>query len=380
MGQVKEGRQIERLVSPLLGASSTIMKSPLHLIYFAVIAASSLFWTKCANAADPSPSDRGKKHPEELRGAKSTGSHTKTKLNFINLTGETVKVFWLDQDGRRDSRPDIKRTIKPGDPPLEFETNATFPFVVTDEMDNAFAIYYAEPRPKTVEIQTPRTDYSKPKREYAELIQGDWRIFIEKSLVETDPSTAHKAAARLAKNLDHLLTIIPVGVHKAVKDVKLFIMHGPQSPYGGRNNGSEYFRTGQPTSDSKLDTSWSHALVVYCGQNFVGLTDLWASKSTLHELAHLYHLMNWTEDQPDIQNAWKNAVEKGLYRNVRDSETGEIIEIAYAVKNALEYFAELSACYFLRINYSPDDRKGLKSYDPVGYKMIKKMWNVSDAE
>ena len=49
---------------------------------------------------------------------------------------------------------------------------------------------------------------------------------------------------------------------------------------------------------------------------------------------------------------------------------------AYAIKNNLEYFAELSAMYFVGGDYYPYEREELTLYDPDGVKMVKKLWDV----
>src|SRR5439155_14741790 len=111
-------------------------------------------------------------------------------------------------------------------------------------------------------------------------------------------------------------------------------------------------------------------------ENYTQISSLWALKSLVHELGHAHHKENWPEDQPDIMEAWKNAVDKKLYVNVKE-DTGKTIPKAYALTNQLEYFAELTAIYFARCNYAPFNRTELKKYDPVGYTMIQKMWGLS---
>jgi len=53
--------------------------------------------------------------------------------------------------------------------------------------------------------------------------------------------------------------------------------------------------------------------------------------------------------------------------------------LRYAAQNQLEYFAELSAMYFVGCNYPPANRSELKAYDPAGYDMIERYWDVGQA-
>ncbi|MFT3883249.1 MAG: hypothetical protein QM703_26800 [Gemmatales bacterium] len=105
------------------------------------------------------------------------------------------------------------------------------------------------------------------------------------------------------------------------------------------------------------------------------ISDFWAIKALVHELAHAHHLEQWPEDQPDILQAWNKAMKAGLYHGVKDDE-GKKVAKAYAAVNQLEYFAELSSMYFVGCNYQPFSRKELAVYDPVGYAMIEKMWGL----
>jgi hypothetical protein len=251
-------------------------------------------------------------------------------------------------------------------------------FVVTDAAGNGLEFHYADEKGYRVEIGGPRFNFAVPGRKYRELTRGRWTMSIEESLLDDEVALADKASKRLAANLDKIIEILPARSHEVVKSTKLFIMHGEQGPDGGRDSGLEYFTDKQSDVVRSLDPRWRHAMVIYSAKNYCDLSDLWAMKATLHEMAHSYHASKWPQDQPEIEEAWRNAVAKGLYRQVRDSESGAMVDAAYAIMNGPEYFAELSACYFFRINYPPGDRTGLKTYDPEGYEMIRKMWGVAE--
>ena len=47
---------------------------------------------------------------------------------------------------------------------------------------------------------------------------------------------------------------------------------------------------------------------------------------------------------------------------------------AYALKNQMEYFADLSAMYFVGGNYFPYNAELLKEYDNQGLNMVKSLW------
>ena len=71
--------------------------------------------------------------------------------------------------------------------------------------------------------------------------------------------------------------------------------------------------------------------------------------------------------------AYNQAMAKKLYRNVK-TKIGQIKSKAYSAKIHREYFAELSAMYFVGADYYPFSKKELKKYDFIGFETIKQMW------
>lgn len=288
-----------------------------------------------------------------------------------------MRIYWVDYDGNRDSRPGAGDILLPGKV-AGMSTGVGTAFVVTDSAGNGLEFHYADEKGYRVEIGGPRVDFAIPGRIYKEITRGQWTMYIEQSLASDEAEIAEKASLRLAANLDAILELLPAHSHEVVRSTKLFIMHGKHGPLGGLDNGLEYFADKQPEFVRSLDPRWNHAMVVYSAKNYVALSDFWAMKAPLHEMAHGYHASRWPQKQADIEGAWQNAVRKGLYRKLKDSESGAILESAYAVTNGLEYFAELSTCYFFRINYRPGNRSGLETYDPEGYEMIRKLWTPAE--
>lgn len=223
-------------------------------------------------------------------------------------------------------------------------------------------------------LQKP-VNFNDPPREYETARAGEWTIKVEKQLLVDAPEVAKKAMKRLDKKLAEALKSLPDSSHARLKKLPVFLMYGPKSKGGGRDNGLDYFQKNAPKHYKQLDPLWSSSVVIYCAENYVQISDFWAVKAIVHELAHAHHLEQWPEDQPDIYQAWKNAMRVRLYHGVKDDQ-GKTVDKAYAAVNQLEYFAELSCMYFVGCNYQPFDRKELKDYDPVGYAMIEKMWDL----
>jgi hypothetical protein len=236
--------------------------------------------------------------------------------------------------------------------------------------------------PKTSKKSQPAAvNYRRTERKYesvklADAKYGNATVSVEKQLKTDEPAVAKRALARLKAKRALALAAAPKSARERLAKVPFFLMYGPKSRGGGKGSGLVYFQKNAPAFREELDLRWGDSIVIYCAQNYVEITDLWALKALFHELAHAYQLEQWPEKQPDILQAWKHSKENRLYLNVRDVETNKTLSSAYALTNQLEFFAELSCMYFVKCNYEPSDRSKLKAYDPVGYAMIRKMWKV----
>jgi len=221
----------------------------------------------------------------------------------------------------------------------------------------------------------PKINYREPAREYAERRQGGWNFFLERELAERQPEQADRVVKRLEAKLSDVLRLLPEHTHDRLRRLSFFVMAGSNAAAGGRDSGLEFFRRTDPDFHPRLDPRWRGAVVIYSAKNYLWQNDYWSVQLLVHELSHAWHLEQWPEKQPDILNAWREAVEARLYHGVKDLN-GTILEKAYAAHNQLEYFAELSCAYFWKNEYEPFDREGLRRRDPGGLAMIEKMWGI----
>jgi hypothetical protein len=100
----------------------------------------------------------------------------------------------------------------------------------------------------------------------------------------------------------------------------------------------------------------------------------------LHELAHSVHWrLSGLDDE--IEKAFKAAVDAKLYDNVERNTLprGQTVK-AYAATNSHEYFAELSEAYLGVNDFFPYTRRQLEAHDPTGFKLMERIWNLSEAE
>ena len=92
----------------------------------------------------------------------------------------------------------------------------------------------------------------------------------------------------------------------------------------------------------------------------------------LHELAHAYHFRVLGVDHAGVKAAYKQAMERKLYDQVK-YHNGKTMK-AYAATNEREYFAELSEAYFGKNDFFPFNRDELRRHDPAGFKLMEATW------
>ncbi len=221
-------------------------------------------------------------------------------------------------------------------------------------------------------------NYRAPERSYVQTNLAGWTLYLEQDLVDRHPELARATTRRLGAKLTGVLDLLPTRTRAVLQRLPIFLMLGEESSLGGRDNGAEYFQRDAPKFWPLLDRRWSSALVIYSARNYQQLSEQWATRVLVHELAHAWQLERWPEKQPDILAAWEHAAHTGLYTHVQ-AVNGMVLDRAYALENQLEYFAELSCAYFWRGEYAPFDRAALRQYDPVGFAMTEKMWGVHAA-
>ena len=227
-------------------------------------------------------------------------------------------------------------------------------------------------RAKASPVNKGKIDYRIPERQY-ESVGANYTVFIEHDLLEGDARLATQATQKLEATLTEIFSVLPQVPAQKLCQLTFYLMWGEASPKGGRKSGMSYIRPGEPKNYSYLDPRWENVIVVYSAKNLMYLDSLWSKKALMHELAHAWHLNNWPENYEPIVSAYRNAKDLGLYRNVKDSK-GKIIKEAYAIKNHLEYFAELSAIYFVGGNYFPFDREALRINDGLGVRILDLLW------
>ncbi len=89
---------------------------------------------------------------KEGNGLRSRTSTVATELRFVNRSGQTVHVYWLDYEGQRR----FYQALRDGES-YDQPTFLTHPWLVTDERGAAWKVYLPTERPQTIDISAPET-------------------------------------------------------------------------------------------------------------------------------------------------------------------------------------------------------------------------------
>jgi dipeptidyl-peptidase-4 len=92
----------------------------------------------------------------------------------------------------------------------------------------------------------------------------------------------------------------------------------------------------------------------------------------LHELAHAYHDQILGFEEPGILDAYRKAMEAGIYDKVLLYDGNTVRH--YAATDHKEYFAEATEAYFYRNDFYPFVRAELRLHDPAGHALMERIW------
>ena len=90
------------------------------------------------------------KHPAE-KFAKSFKADVEVGIKIVNQSEQTMKVFWLDYDGKRVP----KGAVKKGDA-FETGTYMTHAWLVTDADGNGWYVFITDGQSRTVNVHAPK--------------------------------------------------------------------------------------------------------------------------------------------------------------------------------------------------------------------------------
>lgn len=202
-----------------------------------------------------------------------------------------------------------------------------------------------------------------------------WTLHISKALWTEQKPAVDAAMPFLQKQLAEIVRVVPAAAVAKMREVPIFFTLPPK---GGRAT-AEYHPDADWLRENGRDAAMAKSVQISDVANFEKETNRMPN-FMLHELAHGFHDRVLTFDQPDIIAAYQHAKDAKLYDRVersRGNGTPNTFELAYAMTDHKEYFAETTEAYFSRNDFFPFTRDELDKHDPQMLKVIERVWGIA---
>jgi hypothetical protein len=203
-----------------------------------------------------------------------------------------------------------------------------------------------------------------------------WKVHINKILLsEANLPATEKAISLLKAQLDEIIRVVPAPAVAELKKVPLYF-----SPtYPGIRESAEYHPGAEWLKDNGRDPAMAKG-VEFTNIAVFDEDTRRMPNFALHELAHGYHdrFLPQGADNPEIKATYAIAKAGGGYEKVErtDADGKKRMDVAYAISNPAEYFAESTEAYFTRNDFFPYTRAELVKHDPGMAALIEKLWGV----
>ncbi len=204
-----------------------------------------------------------------------------------------------------------------------------------------------------------------------------WQVHIRTELLEKEPADTARALTGLKTMLDAIVRDVPADAVTELKKVPLYF-----SPaYKPGRSGAEFHPDAGWLRENGRDPAMAR------GVEFSGVADFEAEMRrmpnfALHELAHAYHhrVLKDGFDNAEIKAAYARAKASGSYDRVErwhGNGKPNTFERAYAMTDAMEYFAETTEAFFSRNDFFPFTRAELEKHDPQIVAVLQRVWGAA---
>ena len=207
-------------------------------------------------------------------------------------------------------------------------------------------------------------------------IEG-WTVLVDARLLSEEKAATTKALELLRVQLQEIVRVVPDSARGKLREVTLWF--SPEYP--GVKPKAEY----HPGAGWLREHGRNPAMVK--GIEFTDVRNFEAEMRrmpnfTLHELAHAYHhrVLERGFDNAEIKAAYERARAGKSYEKVErwfGNGRSNTVERAYAMTDAMEYFAETTEAFFSRNDFFPFNRAELKQHDPEMEQLLAKLWGVT---
>jgi hypothetical protein len=216
---------------------------------------------------------------------------------------------------------------------------------------------------------------------YTNYMLAGFNVLLEDEAVNTDPNLTLEAMDLLEEKLEEINNFcIAQEIKDSLRAVVFFM------DWNTTEGAAVYHAGAQWLIENGYPTEKARCVEISNVTNFVNWTNQNQPYMVLHELAHAYHHRVLNFNHSGITAAYHHAVTNILYTNVEyhyGNQEYTVLDVAYALNNEFEFFAEATEAYFGLNDYYPFDREDLMEYDPTTFAVLEQVWNpfdINDAE
>lgn len=200
-----------------------------------------------------------------------------------------------------------------------------------------------------------------------------WTVHADKKLVDGDArALGARAISMLDNHLERIAILMPEKQLAELRKLEIFIEHS--HPELGN---MQYHPDVGWLNERGYDPRLAKKVHIPQAAELLSRQQMLKHPAViLHELAHAYHDQVLGFDQPEIIEAYDDAMKKGIYDKCL-LYTGEIVK-HYATTNHKEYFAESTEAYLYHNDFHPFVRAELKLHDPTAFEIMRKTWGATE--
>ncbi|MEI6870876.1 MAG: hypothetical protein WCL08_01205 [Verrucomicrobiota bacterium] len=245
----------------------------------------------------------------------------------------------------------------------------------------AFFVFVSLQCLKSVQIfaaeSSPATVREEAWQECREICH--WKVHLSRKLPPGDAPEMAETLELLRKHLEEIVRVVPANAVAELQKVPLWI--SPEYPKTQPK--AEYHPGAGWLRDHGRDPVMAKGVELTNTRRFQQETDR-MPYFILHELAHAYHdrVLEGGMRNVEIVAAYERAKASGRYEKVERVNGGNrphTFELAYAMTNPREYFAETSEAYFGQNDFYPFNRMELMQHDPEMADLLRKLWGVESS-
>ncbi len=207
--------------------------------------------------------------------------------------------------------------------------------------------------------------------DHASFTLHGWSIHLHDSLWSANSAKTAHALGILEAQLKRVVDVVPKSALAHLRTVPIWI----NPPYPDRGPTAEYHPEKGWLERNGRNPAMAKAVEI-TNFSIFPLENRRMPYLLLHELAHAYHDQVLGFDDPDIRATYNAAKRSGTYDKVqRFNGKSTVIDKAYAMTDAKEYFAESTEAFFGKNDFFPFTREELKQHDPAMATLVRDLWN-----